>query len=132
MPKRMIDTDIWLDSKIVDKFTMQDIYTWLYLLTSPHSSLCGVIKCSITILSFETKMEKEELQKSLYRLQDKIGIIKYNPIEDEILILNWYKHNWTKSSKLLDNIENSIKTIKTKEFLDYVRKILERYRTVQS
>jgi hypothetical protein len=131
MPKRMIDTDIWLDSKIVDNFTMKDTYIWLYLLTSPHTSICGVIKCSITILSFETKMDKEELQESLQKLQNKIGIIKYNEKEDEILILSWYKHNWTKSSRLLDNIESSMKTIKTKEFYEYVNRILQRYRNVQ-
>ena len=128
MPKRMIDTDMWIDGQIIDDFEKNDIYLWLYLLTSPHTNICGVLKCSTSMIAFETKLKKEEIEKSITNLQDNLKIIKYNKQEEEVLILNWHKHNWAKSLKLINNIERTINSINTKEFTEYVKKLIDRYK----
>jgi hypothetical protein len=120
MAKRMIDTDMWLDSQIVDDFTKDDIHLWLYILTSPRTTICGVLKNSKTIMSIESKMRKEELEDSLYNLEYKHKVIKYNEENDEILILKWHKHNWTKSSTLIKCLKEQVEKIKTEEFKAYV------------
>jgi hypothetical protein len=130
MPKRMIDTNMWIDGQVVDEFTKNDILLWLYLLTSPHTNICGVLKCSISMIAFESKLIKKEIIESLENLKTKHHLIKQNLEEEEILILNWHKHNWSKSSKLLTSIQTSMETIKTQEFKNYVSGLIERYKTL--
>ena len=45
-----------------------------------------------------------------------------------MLILNWYKYNWSKSEKTLVGVENVAKHIKCKEFKSYVYTIIENIR----
>ncbi|MDD3397910.1 MAG: HNH endonuclease [Clostridia bacterium] len=125
MPKRMIDTDMWIDGQIIDDFEKNDIYLWLYLLTSPHTNICGVLKCSTSMIAFETKLKKEEIEKSITNLQDNLKIIKYNKQEEEVLILNWHKHNWAKSTTLFIKIKKEISHIKSIEFRNYIETLLQ-------
>lgn len=120
MAKRMIDTDMWFDSQIVDDFTKNDIYLWLYILTSPRTNICGILKNGKTMMCLESKMTKDELEESLKNLEHLHKVIKYNQENDEILILKWYKHNWTKSSKLIDCLKKQSSKIKTEEFKEYI------------
>ena len=122
----MIDTDMWLDSQIVDDFTKNDIYLWLYILTSPRTTLCGVLKNSKTMMALESKMERMELEESLLNLEYKHRLIKYNQENDEVLILNWYKHNWTKSKKLMEALKKQVGKVKTEEFKTYIENMMFR------
>ena len=38
---RNISMDFWTDSKVVDDFTPEDRYIYLYCMTNPHTNLCG-------------------------------------------------------------------------------------------
>lgn len=128
MPNRNINTDIWLDSEIIDDFSRNDTFLWLYILTSPKTFLCGVLKAPLSSIAFDTKMNKEEIIESINNLENKFNKIKYSKENNEILILNWHKYNWTKSSKLVESIERTLKNIKTQEFTDYVKKIIAEYK----
>ena len=125
MANRNITTELWNDPQIIDNFTIEDTYVWLYLLTSPHTYICGVVKASLTTMNFETKLHKDEIKISLQHLQEKHNLIKYNENNNEILILNWYKHNWSSSEKLKTSVRKSLSNIKTKEFIDYVLNVLD-------
>lgn len=127
MPNRNITTEIWNDPQIVDDFTAEDMYVWLYILTSPHTNLCGVMKSSITTISIETKMDISEIKSSIVKLKDKHKLIDYDADNKEILILNWHKHNWTKSSKLITKLKNLIESIKTERFKKYLNEIIDKY-----
>ena len=131
MAKRMVDTNIWLDTQIADDFTKNDILLWIYLLTSPHTSILGITKCNCSLISFESKLEsKNQVLTSLNNLEKKHGLIKYNKENDEILILNWYKHNWTKSNKLINCLKTKLSEVKTQEFQNYINKIITRFETL--
>lgn len=125
MANRNITTEIWNDPQIIDNFTFEDLYVWLYLLTSPHTYLCGVLKASLTTISFETKVDKNKIKSALRNLQDKHKLIKYSENNNEVLILNWNKYNWSSSEKLKTSVRKSLENVKTKEFIDYVIKALE-------
>ena len=62
MPNRNITTEMWNDPKIVDEFEALDIYLFQYLLTSPHTYLCGIMKCSLRTISLECKLELDEIR----------------------------------------------------------------------
>ncbi len=46
----------------------------------------------------------------------------------EILVLRWYKYNWSKSAKVLTGVESVAKHIKCEEFKNYVFSVLESFK----
>ena len=128
MPNRNINTEMWNDPKIVDDFTAMDIYVWQYILTNPHTYLCGIMKASIKTMALETKLPAEDIKENIFRLENVHNLIKYNSDENEILILNWHKYNWTKSEKLQISVVKSMGNIKTDEFIYYVNEKLKEYK----
>lgn len=117
----MIDTELWNNEDIVEYFTAEDRFFWLYLLTSPHNNICGVFKNSPALIARDMGLHKDTIVNLLYRFENIHKLIYIDKETNEILILNWYKFNWTSSSKLLSLIEKEKKTIKSsmiKKMLD--------------
>lgn len=127
MPNRNIKSEMWTDPQVFDDFNRTDINTWTYLLTSPNTLLCGIAKGSLAMMSIQAKMPKEEFIAGITSLQNNHNLVKFNKENNEILILNWHKHNWTTSDKLKTSVRKSLETIKTLEFIEYVEKTLELY-----
>lgn len=128
MPKRMIDTELWNNEDIVEYFTAEDRFFWLYLLTSPHNNICGVFKNSPALIARDMGLHKDTIVNLLYRFENIHKLIYIDKETNEILILNWYKFNWTSSSKLLSLIEKEKKSIKSgmiknmlEERIDFVK-----------
>ena len=127
MPNRNVKSEMWTDPQIFDNFNRTDINTWLYLLTSPNTLLCGVVKGSLSMMSIQAKMSKEEFIKGIENLEHIHKLIKYDNEQNEILILNWHKHNWTSSEKLIASVRKSLFSVKNKGFIEYVENTLEQY-----
>jgi hypothetical protein len=121
MAKRLIDTELWNNEEIIENFTAEDKYFWLYLLTSPHNNICGVFKNSPTLIARDMGLHKDTIVNLLYRFEKVHNLIFADKETNEILILNWYKWNWTKSPKILTMVEkeiNSLKSVKLIELLE--------------
>lgn len=125
---RTISLSFWNDNKIVDDFTPEDRYFYLYLLTNPHTNLIGCYEISLKQMSYETGYNVETLQKLIDRMQSIHKVIIYSKDTKELLVKNWYKYNWTKSDKLLKNIEDVSKSIKNETLKKIVLDILEDYK----
>ena len=113
MPKRLIDTELWNNEQIVEEFTCDDKYFWLYLLTSPHGSICGVMRYSPAIIGRDMGLHKDTIENLIYRFENNYKLIVVDKETKELLILNWYKWNWSTSGKLLQSVINSKETIKS-------------------
>ena len=113
MPKRLIDTELWNNEQIVEEFTCDDKYFWLYLLTSPHGSICGVMRYSPAIIGRDMGLHKDTIENLVYRFENNYKLIVVDKETKELLILNWYKWNWSTSGKLLQSVLNSKETIKS-------------------
>ena len=113
MPKRLIDTELWNNEQIVEEFTCDDKYFWLYLLTSPHGSICGVMRYSPAIIGRDMGLHKDTIENLVYRFENNYKLIVVDTETKELLILNWYKWNWSTSGKLLQSVLNSKETIKS-------------------
>ena len=50
---RNVRIGFWTDTKIVDDFTPEDKYFYLYLFTNPHTNLCGCYELSFKQASVE-------------------------------------------------------------------------------
>lgn len=113
MPKRMIDTELWNNDDIIENFTAEDRYFWLYLLTSPHNNICGVFKNSPSLMARDMGLHKDTIINLLYRFDNIHNLIYVDKETNEILILNWYKFNWTTSPKILSLLQKEQKNIKS-------------------
>ena len=124
---RTVHLSFWTDSKVDDNFTPEDKYFYLYLLTNPHTNICGCYEIGDKQFSRETGYNAETISRLIQRFQNIHNVIRYDPETKEILILNWYKYNWTSSDKLMKNVEEVAKTIKSDVFRDFVFSLIGDY-----
>jgi hypothetical protein len=120
MPKRMIDTDLWNNEDIIEYFTAEDKYFWLYLLTNPHNNICGVMKASPALIARDMGYSKECIQNLLYRFENVHKAIFVDKETHELLILNWGKFNWNKSPDILKTVEKTMDSVNS----PYIRDLL--------
>lgn len=125
MPKRLIDTELWNNEQIVEEFTCDDKYFWLYLLTSPHGSICGVMRYSPAIIGRDMGLHKDTIENLVYRFENNYKLIFVDKETKELLILNWYKWNWSTSGKLLQSVINSKETIKSAVIQELVQERID-------
>lgn len=127
---RNIQLSFWTDAKVIDDFTPEDRYFFLYLMTNPHTNLCGCYEISKKQMSDETGYTKETIEKLIKRMAEMHQVIRYSNTTKEMLIINWHKYNWTESSKLRIALEREIEMIKDSEFKSYLTEILDGNDTV--
>ena len=127
---RTICLSFWTDAKIVDDFTPEDKYFYLYLFTNPHTNLAGCYEVSLKQMVNETGYSKETIEKLIERFSRDHNVLRYSKDTKEILLLNWHKYNWTKSEKVISAITKEVNSIKDNNFRDYLLKILYEEDTV--
>lgn len=125
---RNVQLSFWTDNKVEDDFTPEDKYFYLYLLTNPQTNICGCYEVSYSQLTNQTGYNKDTVNRLIDRFENIHKIIKFNKDTKEMLILNWYKYNWSKSEKTLVGVENVAKHIKCKEFKKYIFSIVNNIR----
>ena len=118
---RNIQMTFWTDSKVVDDFTPEDRYFYLYLMTNPHTNLAGCYELSIKQASDETGYSKDVVMNLLHRFEETHNVIRYSKDTKEVLLINWWKFNWTKSPKLQKSLNHDISRIKDAEFKRFVK-----------
>lgn len=127
---RNVAMSFWTDSKIVDDFTPEERYMYLYLFTNPHTNLCGCYEISTKQIADETGYGVIKVRNLLSNLEGKHGVIRYSEETKEVLILKWYKYNWTKSDKFRIPLEKEIESVKCVEFSTFLRDLLNGNDTV--
>lgn len=113
---RQIWMSFWTDAKVDDDFTPEDKYFYLYLLTNPHTNMCGCYEISMKQMSKETGYNEDTVKRLLERMKTIHGVIDYDLSTKEVLIVNWHKYNWNASPDFLNFVRNSEKTIKNEKF----------------
>ena len=121
---RNIQLSFWTDNKVLDEFTPEDKYFYLYLLTNPHTNICGCYEISYKSMVDDTGYNKDTCIRLLERFENVHNVIRFNSETKEVLILNWHKYNWSKSPKTLNGVESVVKHIKCAEFRDYLYKVM--------
>ena len=127
---RSIQMTFWTDSKVVDEFTPEDKYFYLYLMTNPHTNLAGCYEISITQAANETGYNKESIERLLKRMEEVHNTIRYSKQTKEVLILNWSKYNWTRSRDFQKPLLVEIESVKNLDFKTYLELELEKINTV--
>ena len=122
---RNLQLSFWTDNKIEDEFTPEDKFFYLYLLTNPQTNLCGCYEVSYSQMTRQTGYNKDTIIRLLERFEILHNVIKFDSKTKEILILHWYKYNWSKSEKVLSGVCNVAKYIKSDSFRKYVFETVE-------
>ena len=122
---RNVQLSFWTDNKVEDDFTPEDKYFYLYLLTNPQTNICGCYEVSWFQLTSQTGYNKETVMRLIDRFENIHNMIKFNKETKEMLILNWYKYNWSKSEDTLKGILKVAEHIKCNEFKKYVFDVVE-------
>ena len=120
---RTIAISFWTDTKVVDDFTPEDRYFYLYLFTNPHTNLCGCYEISIKQMAGELGYSRDTCERLIERFTSVHNVIRYSTETKEMLLINWHTYNWTKSEKFRKPLLNEIERIKCKGFQDYLVKL---------
>lgn len=123
MSSRVVKTNFWKDS-LVDSFSPEDKYFWLYLLTNPQTNLLGVYQISVRVMSFEMGYSTEAVYVLIDRFTNKYNLIRY--VDGEVAIKNYLRHGIVKGGKpVLDALTKAMKMVKHKELLLWVYENIE-------
>ena len=113
---RTVHMSFWTDPKVDDDFTPEDKYFYLYLLTNPHTNLCGCYEISMRQIVRETGYNEDTVKRLINRMETVHGVIQYDPQTKEIYIPRWGKYNWCNSQKTKDGAVKSMEFIKSEKF----------------
>lgn len=120
----------WTDTKVADNFTPEDKYFYLYLMTNPHTNLCGCYELSLSQAANETGYTRETILRILKRMEEVHNVVRYSSETKEVLILNWSKYNWTKSKDFQKPLQQELESVKNLDFKDYLETEFDLIKTV--
>ena len=121
---RSIYLSFWKDTKVMDEFTAEDKYFFLYILTNIHTNLCGCYEISIKQMSIEMGYSIEQIKNILDKFISTYKMVEYDFDRKEILVINWYKYNWTSSPKIKPALQKEISEVKNDRFRNYLKELL--------
>lgn len=87
MVKRIVDTDFWTDMQVIDNYSVEDKFFYLYLLTNDKSTQLGIYSLPKKVMSFETGFTTDVIQVLLERFSDTYHKIRYSEATQEVTIL---------------------------------------------
>ena len=123
--KRIVDTDFWLDDKVVDMFSPEDKLFMLYLLTNPHTTQLGIYPLNKRVMAFELGYSLETIGVLIERFERKYQIIRYSTETSEVAVKNYLRHSIIKGGKPVEDLlKKEISKVKDKSLLRYVFKEL--------
>jgi hypothetical protein len=115
---RQLQTKFWTDP-FVESLTPEQKYFYIYLVTNPATTQCGIYEITFKTMAYQTGYNSETVEKlmTFFEMKEKI---KYTKSTSEICILNFQKHNWTKSPKVIACIQKEMTLVKDRSLVETV------------
>jgi hypothetical protein len=118
---KQIQEKFW-QSEFVLNLKPEERYFYMYLITNTMTTFCGIYKFSIKLAELETGLAPEVIEKYL-RTFEGHGKLIISKTTKEIMIVNWFKHNFKGNKKTIASINKELKDVKDKEFLKQLYEI---------
>lgn len=128
---RPVEMSFWTDPKVVDSFTPEDRYGFLYCMTNMHTNLCGCYEVSVKTISREIGYTEDAVLHLLKRLDSVHNVIRYDASTKELLVCNWYKYKWHESEKVDKPLLAEIRKVKSESFRAYLAELYNRRKSVK-
>ena len=122
---RSVQLSFWTDEKVIDEFTPEDKYFYLYLFTNPQTNLCGCYELGWVNTTSQLGYNRESILRLLERFENVHKVIKYSKETKEVLLLNWSKYNWQGGNQI-PCIEKEILNIKDNDLRNIVADLFEK------
>ena len=120
-PYRIIRLSFWNDKKIVEQFSAEDRYFFLYLLTNPHTTQLGIYTLVPRVAAFELGYSVEAVSVLLDRFQNRYDIIRYSPETSEIAIKNFLIHNIARGgTPVFDLLVKELTHVQSQDLIEYI------------
>lgn len=113
---RQVHVSFWQDGFIGDLPT-DEKYFYLYLMTNPHTSQCGIYELPKKHIAFESGYSINTVCELLQKFIDYNKIL-YNESTKEIILLNWLRYNSMKSPKVQSCVKKELQAVKYKPFIN--------------
>lgn len=119
--KRVVSTGFWNDKKVVDMFSVEDRYFYLYLLTNPNTTQLGIYELPISTASNETGYNKDVIRVLLDRFENKYDMIRYSHDTGEVAIKNYLRHSIVKGgAPVKDCLIKELKQVNDVSLIYYI------------
>lgn len=117
---RTVHISFWTDPKVDDDFTPEDKYFYLYLLTNPHTNICGCYEISMKQMVRETGYNEDTVKRLLQRMEFTHNVIQYDASTKEVFIPRWGKYNWFNSKDTMSGVAKVVSCIKSERFREAI------------
>lgn len=119
--KRVVSISFWDDKKVVDMFSAEDKYFYLYLLTNPYTTQLGIYRLTLKKAAFDLSWSLENVMVLVDRFQNKYDLIRYSEQTGEIAIKNYLRHSIIKGGKpVMDCLLADEKAVQDRSLLKYI------------
>lgn len=112
---RQVQINFWQDDFVVE-LTPEERYFYIYIMTNPRTTQCGIFKLVKKFVAFELGYDRETVDKLLKKFDD-YGKIHFCEETKEIMVINWMKYNFINSKNTILCINKELKEVKNKEFI---------------
>ncbi|EPY2302592.1 DnaD domain protein [Clostridium sporogenes] len=112
---RQLYTEFWNDNFVLN-LEPEEKYFYIYLLTNPNTSQCGIYELPKKIIEMQTGHSKETVDRLLKKFEEYKKII-YSEETNEVIILNWVKYNEPNNINAIKCVNKEIKKIKNRNFV---------------
>lgn len=128
---RNVNMSFWTDTKITDDYTPEDKYFMLYALTNPYTNIIGCYEVSLKQMSNDLGYNKDVVENLLKRFKEIHKTIDYDFNTKELMVLNWFRYNWSSSPKLDPSLCVAISKVKSDRFYNRLAKMYNARETIE-
>ena len=121
---KQIQDKFW-QNEFVLQLQPEERYFYMYLMTNTMTTLCGIYKFNMKLAELETGLTSEVITKHLSTFESH-GKLIISKTSKEIMIVNWFKHNFKSNKKTIASINKELREVKDKEFLKQLYEICHR------
>ena len=116
--KRLVDIEFWEDPRIIDRFSIEDRYFYLYLLTNPNTTQLGIYSLPIKTISDKTGFTREVVLTLLERFEEVLNMIRYNHETQEISVIESLRSSIIKGGVAVERLlEKELTKIKSTKLI---------------
>ena len=111
---RQVHTSFWQDGFVLD-LTPDEKYFYLYLMTNPKTSQCGIYELPKRIIEIETGYSSEKILSLIQRFID-YKKIDYFEGSKEVMLINWIRYNPLRNLNLIKRVVYELESVKCEKF----------------
>jgi DnaD/phage-associated family protein len=121
MAYRLVYSEFWTDPKVMEEMSQEDKFFYLYILTNPSTTSCGIYTITKKKMAFELGHSIETINTLMDRFETHHKLITYNEETRELAIKNWGKYNLSRGGKpVMDCLTSELSKVKDKNLIKYV------------